>query len=135
MMLMLLCWRLVTGPSRLFYRHFDDMWFYYGPALIVSTLILPFVVMDIIRLSNRFAGPMVRLRRAMRALARGEHVAPIKFRENDFWQPFAEEFNAVVARVQGDTSAEQVDHPQTAETASSEEKEEDSLHTVGSSAD
>ena len=48
------------------------------------------------------AGPLVRLRRSMRALARGEHVEPIKFREGDFWQEFAEEFNAVAARVQGE---------------------------------
>ena len=37
--LMLLCWRILTGPARLFYYHFDDMWFYYGPALIASLLI------------------------------------------------------------------------------------------------
>jgi hypothetical protein len=30
--LMLLCWRIVTGPARIFYKHFDDMWFFYGPA-------------------------------------------------------------------------------------------------------
>jgi hypothetical protein len=38
----------------------------------------------------------------MRELARGEHVEPIHFRDNDFWHDFAEEFNAVAARVQED---------------------------------
>ncbi|MBN2022021.1 MAG: hypothetical protein JW809_04440 [Pirellulales bacterium] len=99
---MLLCWRMLTGPARMFYTHFDDMWFHYGPALIASLLLLPLVVADIIRLSNRFTGPMVRLRREMRALARGEQVEPLRFRDDDFWHEFAEEFNAVVARVQGD---------------------------------
>ena len=99
--LMLLCWRIVTGPARLFYTHFDDMWFHYGPALFASFLLLPLVIVDIIRLSNRFVGPLVRLRRSMRALAQGEYVAPIFFREGDFWHDFAEEFNAVVRRVQG----------------------------------
>lgn len=98
--LMLLCWRIITGPARMFYTHFDDMWFHYGPALIASFLLLPLVIVDIIRLSNRFAGPMVRLRRSMRALARGEQVSPIEFRGNDFWRDFAAEFNAVAARVQ-----------------------------------
>ncbi len=102
--LMLLCWRILTGPARLFYYHFDDMWFYYGPALIASLVMLPLVVIDIVRLSNRFTGPMLRLRRSMRALTRGEHVAPIRFRDNDFWQEFAEEFNAVAALVQGRTN-------------------------------
>ncbi len=98
--LMLLCWRIVTGPARMFYMHFDDMWFYFGPALIASFLLLPLVILDIIRVSNRFVGPFLRLRRSMRALARGEQVQPIKFRHGDFWTEFADEFNAVAARLQ-----------------------------------
>jgi hypothetical protein len=98
--LMLLCWRIVTGPARIFYTHFDDMWFQYGPAAIGSLILLPLIVMDILRLSNRFVGPLLRLRRSLRALARGEDVEPIQFRCNDFWKDFAEEFNAVAARMQ-----------------------------------
>ena len=100
MTLMLLCWRIVTGPARMFYTHLDEMWFYYGPALVASFILLPLVVVDIIRISNRFAGPMLRVRRSMRQLARGEHVDPIEFRDGDFWQDFADEFNAVLRRVQ-----------------------------------
>jgi len=98
--LMLLCWRIATGPARLFYTHFDDMWFHYGPAMVASCILLPLLVIDIVRLSNRFVGPLVRLRRAMRALARGEHVEPVSFREGDFWLEFAQEFNALLARVE-----------------------------------
>ena len=98
--LMLLCWRIVTGPARMFYTHFSDMWFFYGPAAIASLVLLPLVIIDVVRFSNRFAGPLVRLRRAMRALAHGEAVQPIEFRDADFWQDFAREFNAVAARVQ-----------------------------------
>ncbi len=100
-MLMLLCWRIVTGPARPFHAHFDDMWFFYGPPAVASLLLLPLVIVDVIRVSSRFAGPMLRLRRSMRSLARGEHVEPIKFRDGDFWHEFAEEFNQVLARVQG----------------------------------
>jgi len=99
--LMLLSWRIVTGPARPFYTHFDDMWFFYGPAMVASCLLLPLIVVDIVRLSNRFTGPMLRLRRSMRALARGEHVEPIEFRNTDFWQDFADEFNQLLVRVQG----------------------------------
>jgi hypothetical protein len=101
--LMLLCWSILRTP-RMFYTHLDDMWFHYGPAMIASIILLPMVVVDIIRVSNRFAGPLVRLRRGMRALARGEHVEPIKFRQGDFWREFAEEFNAVVDRIQGESA-------------------------------
>jgi len=122
--LMLLCWRIVTGPARLFYTHFNEMWFYYGPAVIASFLLLPLVVVDIIRLSNRFAGPMIRLRRSMRELARGEHVQPIKFREGDFWHDFAQEFNALVARVQGENA------PPEPEQQRQEEQEEPTVAGV-----
>ena len=98
--LMLLCWQIVTGPARLFYKHFGDLWLHYGPVLVAAMLLLPLVVIDIIRLTNRFAGPLFRLRRSMRALARGESVEPLEFRDSDFWQDFAGEFNAVLARVQ-----------------------------------
>jgi len=98
--LMLLCWRIMTGPARIFYTYFDEMWFHFGPAVIASFLLLPLVIVDIVRLSNRIAGPMFRLRRSMRALARGEHVEPIRFRGGDFWQEIADEFNAIVDRVQ-----------------------------------
>ncbi len=108
--LMLLCWRIVTGPARMFYTHFNDMWFFYGPALIASFVLLPLVIVDIIRLSNRFTGPLLRLRRSMRELARGEHVEPIEFRDNDFWHDIATEFNAVLHRVQGEPATEQPDH-------------------------
>ena len=104
--LMLLCWRILTGPARMFYTHFNDMWFHFGPALIASTLLLPLVIVDIIRMSNRFAGPMLRIRRSMRALARGEHVEPIRFRDGDYWQGLADEFNALVARVQGSAESD-----------------------------
>jgi len=97
--LMLLCWRILTGPARLFYTHFDEMWYHFGPALVASFLLLPLVILDIVRLSNRFAGPLFRLRRSMRALARGEHVAPLKFRDGDFWQEIANEFNAIAERM------------------------------------
>jgi hypothetical protein len=98
--LMLLSWRIITGPARVFYTHFDDMWFHYGPALIASLLLLPLVVIDLIRFSNRFVGPMLRLKRSMRQLARGEDVEPLEFRNTDFWKEFAADFNAIRMRTQ-----------------------------------
>jgi hypothetical protein len=97
--LMVMCWRIVNGPARPFYRHLDDMWFHLGPALLASLLLLPIVVVDVIRVSNRFVGPLLRLRRSLRGLARGEEVEPIRFRQGDFWQGFADEFNSLVTRV------------------------------------
>ncbi|MBI2825180.1 MAG: hypothetical protein HYX69_10885 [Planctomycetia bacterium] len=97
---MLICWRILTGPARMFYTHFDDLWFHYAPALVTSALLLPFILFDTVRISNRFVGPIYRLRSCMRQLARGEHVNPIKFRKDDFWREVADEFNEILAIVQ-----------------------------------
>jgi hypothetical protein len=61
---MLFCWELLTAPVRELSTRLNDMWFYYGPALVASFLLLPLVVIDIIRISHRFAGPLVRMRAA-----------------------------------------------------------------------
>jgi hypothetical protein len=93
-------WRLLTYPSRGFNTNCDGMWFPYGPAVLAALLLLPAAILDIVRFSHRFVGPILRLRRCMRQLARGEHVEPIRFRRGDFWQDLADEFNAVAARLQ-----------------------------------
>ncbi len=105
--LMLLCWRILTGPARPFYVHFDEMWFHFGPALVASFLLLPLMIYDVVQISNRFCGPLFRLRRCVRALARGEYVAPISFRDGDFWPEFAQEFNALLVRLEPEAKREQ----------------------------
>jgi hypothetical protein len=98
--LILLNWRMITGPVRPFYSQFDDLWFHFGPVFLASLLLLPIIAFDSVRLSNRFVGPVLRIRRTLRALAQGEHVEPIRLRDNDFWQDLADEVNAVSERVQ-----------------------------------
>ena len=72
MTMMLLFWRMLVGPAGKFHSRLDEMWFYYEPALIASALLLPLVVMDVLRFTNQMVGPLLRVRRSMRALARGE---------------------------------------------------------------
>ena len=115
----------------MFYTHFDDMWFHYGPALVASLILLPMVIIDIIRTSNRFCGPLLRLRRSMRALAQGERVEPIRFRKGDFWGEFAEEFNAVVARVQGEADLADLVPQQPAEASTQVDETEEESELVG----
>lgn len=98
--LFILCSWVLIGRAGIFITHFDEMWFYYSPALVASLLLLPLLVTDIIRFSNRFVGPLVRLRRGLRAVGRGESTCPIRFRDGDFWKEFALEYNAVLRRVE-----------------------------------
>jgi hypothetical protein len=99
--LMLWCSLAGTRPEALSHGQLGQVWVHFGPVVIVSLFLLPVMIVDVIRFSNRFVGPLLRLRRSMRQLARGEHVEPIEFRQGDYWLDLAEEFNAVVARTQG----------------------------------
>ncbi len=66
------------------------------PMMVVAALLLPVFLRDTLRLTNRFAGPMYRLRERLKSFSEGHKHVPIKFRPNDFWQPAAEEFNVVI---------------------------------------
>jgi hypothetical protein len=98
---LLLSWRIiVSGPAHTLKDDLADVWYQFGPVLIVSVLMVPIIIFDCIRLTNRFAGPIYRLRRSLQELGQGKPVQPLKFREGDFWREMADEFNAVAARMQ-----------------------------------
>jgi len=99
--MMLASWQMFYGPARPIFQQLDDMWFFYSPALFASLILLPLIVYDMIQLSNKFAGPMFRLRRSIREIAAGKKVDRLKFRKGDFWHDFAEEFNELIDRIHG----------------------------------
>jgi hypothetical protein len=100
MTLLLLAWHMLAKPLQPFSAHLTELWKSYGPPAIASLLILPVVIFDLLRLSNRFAGPVVRLRRSLHDLAHGKPVTAVRFRHGDFWQEFADDFNAVAKQAQ-----------------------------------
>jgi hypothetical protein len=92
--------RTLADPDRLFYEHLGDLWGQYWPFLTCAALILPVILYDLAKLTNRFAGPVVRLRRALRQMADGGGLEPIHFRDGDFWPELAAEFNRAVDRLE-----------------------------------
>lgn len=98
--LMILCWTAISEPPRPFFELFRQLLGRYAPALVASLILLPLVMIDVTRVSHRFVGPVLRLRGALHQLAAGEHVRPIKFRDNDFWLELAEDFNRVAERAE-----------------------------------
>ena len=72
----------------------------FGPSLIAAVVMLPLIMFDALRFSNKFAGPMHRLRREVKRLADGDSYAPIDFRKGDFWYDLAQEFNRLADRLE-----------------------------------
>jgi hypothetical protein len=91
--------QVLADPFRPISAHFHDLWMTQGPFLLVTIFLLPVFVVDTIKLSHRFAGPIFSLRRAIRDVAAGKPPRKLKFRRRDFWQDLAEDYNAMLARL------------------------------------
>lgn len=68
-------------------------------SIAVLLALLPWFIHDSLKLSNRFAGPMVRLRKSIIELTNQAETQPISFRSGDFWQDIASDFNQLRMRV------------------------------------
>jgi hypothetical protein len=66
---------------------------------VVMLSLLPAFMLDTIRFSNRFVGPVSRLRRGLRELKEGK-AERIQFRGNDFWTEMGNEFNGLIDLVE-----------------------------------
>ena len=78
-------------------------------ALTSSLIVLPVLLYDFAKHTNRFAGPIYRLQRSMNELAEGKSVQPLTFRDGDSWQGLAESFNKIVARLDSLEQSQSVD--------------------------
>ncbi len=102
--------QVLANPFRSFEGHLEQVWWTHGPFLLVMFFLLPVFVLDTVRLSNRFAGPIYRLRQTLRSIAQGDPIRPLKFRDSDYWQGLAEDFNQMVARLtHSDAATEEID--------------------------
>ena len=72
---------------------------------VILLALFPAFMLDTIRFSNRFVGPIARLRRHLRQLGSGD-TDRCQFRENDYWAEMAGEFNEVAVLV--DSQREQL---------------------------
>jgi hypothetical protein len=99
--LIAVCWIIFSQQPDSSSDLFTQLWLSCGPALLGSVLLLPLVLLDCLRLSNRFAGPMLRFQRAMRELAEEGHTKEITLRKGDYWSEFARDLNIVAERLQG----------------------------------
>jgi hypothetical protein len=106
--------QILSDPFRPAGEHLANVWYTQGPFLIVMIFLLPVFVIDTIKISHRFVGPVQSLRRTMRGVADGQPPQKLQFRKQDFWHELAEDYNAMITRLV----------PSPKERASSEEVQE-----------
>lgn len=86
-------------PALSFGGHLAVIWGKYAFFILLMLAVVPTFIYDTLKLSHRFAGPILRLKSSIRSLAEGENVAELKFRDNDFWSELSDDFNRVAHRV------------------------------------
>ncbi|MGI9474253.1 MAG: hypothetical protein ACR2NZ_22115 [Rubripirellula sp.] len=95
----LMIWvRLFEQPDADWGQTFADSLRRFLPFFVITMALIPAFVWDTLKLTNRFAGPILRLRGALLDASQGRAVAPLRFRENDFWQEIALNFNSMMER-------------------------------------
>lgn len=92
-------------PSKLAIKRVFEAFVYFSPAVVASVFLLPLVVWDMLKTTNRIAGPVYRLRCEMEKLTAGEDVEPLKFRDGDAFEELAEEFNRLAETVKSERKA------------------------------
>jgi hypothetical protein len=88
--------RLFENPLGSWSETFAMFMRQYLPVLIISLALLPVFLRDAIKISNRFAGPILRVRETLAQVSSGKVPSALSFRTGDFWQSLAVDLNQVL---------------------------------------
>lgn len=91
--------QFLGDPFKPIRSHISAFWSQSGPYIVALLCMLPVFVKDTVALTHRMAGPIVRLRSHIRAIAEGEDVDPLKFRDGDFFRDLPPLFNQMIEKL------------------------------------
>ena len=91
--------QVLSNPFRSLGEHAMQVWSTYGIFFLVMACLLPAFILDTVRISHRFTGPIYRLRNMVGSIAAGEPTRRLKFRKHDYWPGLADDFNTMVERL------------------------------------
>lgn len=99
--LLLLTWSIASGPEQpTFWAYFINYdWPAVGLRMLVALVVLVPIVWDALIFSNRFAGPIFRMGRVLREVAKSGTIEHVRLRRGDYWHGFADDLNAALARL------------------------------------
>lgn len=89
----------IFDSSRLWITHYVDVWKQHWPLFATMTLMVPFAFYDFLKYSNRFVGPIYRLRTELKRIDTTGELRSIKFRDKDFWSDLATGFSRLTLRI------------------------------------
>ena len=87
------------APGLWFTSHVGQVWVDHWPVFACTLVLLPFALYDITRFSNRFVGPIHRVREELKTFQNDGEMENIQFRANDFWTELSEGLNLMNQRL------------------------------------
>jgi hypothetical protein len=66
---------------------------------MLQNCFLPWVIIDNMRLSNRFSGPLSRIQSSLQRMRAGKRMLPIRIRKRDFFHDMVAEINSLAASI------------------------------------
>ncbi len=87
------------GPQKPWSHHWQATWPMAASMFVSLLLLMPKFVIDSLKMSNRFTGPIVRLRQTLREIAAGKPYKKITFRDSDLWREVADELDDALTEV------------------------------------
>lgn len=91
--------QFLSDPFLSLSEHVQRLWNSQGPYLAVLVAMTPIFVYDMLKTSNRIAGPIYRLRKSIGDLKAGNNFVPVKIRDNDFSHELMDEYNELIEQL------------------------------------
>ena len=99
MILPLALYRSIVSPEKNFVMQVIEVITSHWPVIVTMSLLLPFAIFDVIRFSNRFVGPVFRLRKELEGFEESGKINHLEFRENDYWSELSDGINSLAGRI------------------------------------
>jgi hypothetical protein len=90
---------LAGGAPRPFSELFADFLAANHSVVVCAVAVFPIVAWDMLRVSHRVAGPLIRFRRTWEQMAQGQIPEAVRLRKGDMLQDMQVAFNAYLARL------------------------------------
>lgn len=75
-----------------YWAFFENNWI----LLLCAAVVFPLVFGDMLKMTNKIAGPLIRFERALRAMIAGERVEPLAIQKGDMVHEFLDVFNEFI---------------------------------------
>jgi hypothetical protein len=73
--------------------------------MMCAVAVFPIILWDMVKVTHRIAGPLVRFRRVLQDLARGQHVGEIRLRKGDMLVELQDAFNEYLRSLDADAKS------------------------------